>query len=353
MLKKITAVMLTLAILLGTGVLTSANVFYSTAFAAFEVYVLGDYKYTFNDDNTVRITAYTGTDKNVVVPSQIEGVKVTKIAFSAFKENKTLESITIPDSVTDIANNAFCKCIDLKSVKLGKNVRSIGAYAFDSCTGLTEIVIPDSVTALDTGAFARCSNLKSITLSKNIKWINGLFPECTSLESVVIPQGVYYIGAYSFRDCKSLKSIDIPSSMKIIGYEAFFGCTGIDTITIPASVTKIDKKAFGYKYIEGTTYSEKIDGFKIITYKGSAGEDYAKENGIAYEYVKPSEYIGNVNGDGKIDIADLTMVLNHINGVKSLTPDQMKRADSDGSGTIDIRDASKIANHINGINSLF
>lgn len=59
--------------------------------------------------------------------------------------------------------------------------------------------------------------------------------------------------------------------------------------------------------------------------------------------------VGDVNSDGKIDIEDSVMVINHINGVKPLTDDQNRRADADFSKDIDIEDAVCIINHINGI----
>lgn len=120
-------------------------------------------------------------------------------------------------------------------------------------------------------------------------------------------------------NCKSIKTINIPTSVTRIGYEAFLGCTAMESITIPSSVMQIEYRAIGYKFKEGSTIQiEKIDDFKIYCYKGTAGEQYAIDNGFDYEYVKPANYPGNVNGDGLIDVGDAAAIIGHINGVKTL-----------------------------------
>ena len=64
-----------------------------------------------------------------------------------------LTSVTIPDSVTSIGDEAFYNCTRLTSVTIPDSVTSIGNYAFYCCTGLTSVTIPNSVTSIGDNAF--------------------------------------------------------------------------------------------------------------------------------------------------------------------------------------------------------
>lgn len=83
---------------------------------------------------------------------------------NVFKDCTGLTSVTIPDSVTNIAGSAFYNCSGLTNVTIGNGVTNIGIDAFQRCTGLTNITIPDSVTNIGNSAFENCSSLTSITV---------------------------------------------------------------------------------------------------------------------------------------------------------------------------------------------
>jgi hypothetical protein len=118
----------------------------------------------------------TATSKNIIIPSEIDGIPVTHIGYEAFRSNKTIESIVIPDTVTKIEDYAFRSCSNLKSIVVSKNLTYIGRYAFDFCPKLQSITIPNSVTTIEEEAFSSCSNLticceaKTIPSGWNSKW---------------------------------------------------------------------------------------------------------------------------------------------------------------------------------------
>ena len=110
----------------------------------------GTASYEVTDSDVANPTVtYTGTTnstaKTVTIPATItvDGIsyKVTAIADSAFKGNKTITKVTIPKNVTTIGKNAFNGCKKLKTVTIGSSVTSIGAYAFKGCTKLKTITI--------------------------------------------------------------------------------------------------------------------------------------------------------------------------------------------------------------------
>ena len=70
----------------------------------------GDYKYTYNDDDTLTITAYNGSETSVDIPSEIKGSRVTAIGDNAFYSNKTIQQVNIPDTVLTIGEQVFYDC---------------------------------------------------------------------------------------------------------------------------------------------------------------------------------------------------------------------------------------------------
>ena len=111
----------------------------STVYADEMQYSVGNstYSYVIEDDGTVTITDYSGTDTDIVIPQSIDGKMVTSIGWSAFSGCSGLTSISIPEGVTDIEDGAFSECSDLTSINIPKGVTSIGGFAFALCDNLT------------------------------------------------------------------------------------------------------------------------------------------------------------------------------------------------------------------------
>ena len=129
----------------------------------------------------------------------------------------------------------------------GVAVTSIGDWAFYECTSLNSITIPDSVTNIGRSAFQGCTSLNSVAIPDGVTSIDSnAFYECTSLNSVAIPDGVTSIGDRAFYKCTSLIRVTIPDSVTSIGDGAFEYCTSLTSITIPDSVTSIGDSAFIY-----------------------------------------------------------------------------------------------------------
>jgi hypothetical protein len=174
------------------------------------------------------------------IPSIYNGLPVTSIGSSAFKDCIHITSITIPDSVTLIGNGAFVNCTSLSSITIPDSVTSIGTNAFSYCTSLISVTIPDSVRSIRVGAFSHCTNLSSITIPNSVTSIRDhAFSSCSSLSSITIPESVKSIGRNAFSNCTNLSIITIPDSVTSIGDYAFYACSSLSSITIPDSVTSI------------------------------------------------------------------------------------------------------------------
>ena len=177
---------------------------------------------------------------SVVIPD-----RVTSIGDCAFENCSSLTDIVIPDGVTNIGKCAFEGCRSLTDIVIPDGVTSIGDCAFANCFSLTGIVIPDSVTGIGKFAFSGCSSLSSVVIPDSVSCIgSGAFKNCSSLSSLVIPDCVTSIGNYAFAYCKSLTDIVIPNSVTSIGDNAFRHCSSLSSLVIPESVVNLNGNPF-------------------------------------------------------------------------------------------------------------
>jgi len=198
-------------------------------------------KYTLVDDTTIGNNAfqYCSDITSVTIPNSVKS-----IGNNAF-QGCHMTSVTIPNSVTSIGVDAFSNCSGLTSVTIGNSVTSIGVRAFSTCTSLTSVTIPNSVTSIGGYAFGGCTGLTSVTIGNSVTSIVGqVFQGCTGLTSVTIGNSVTSIGDRAFQNCTSLTSVTIPNSVTNIESEAFSNCSGLTSVTIGNSVTSIGNTAF-------------------------------------------------------------------------------------------------------------
>lgn len=231
------------------------NYTYNTAYVTYQT--------RFSSDNYAGITS-------IVIPSEIECngtiYKVTSIGEGAFRQCKSLTSITIPEGVKSIEEDAFSSCDSLVTVHIPTSVTIIGEEAFSWCPTLKSIELPYNLTTIGEDAFLKCSSLDSIIIPKSVRNIGKeAFRQCTSLKSIrveegnfvydsrdncnaiiktssnaliagcqntIIPYNVRSIEAWAFNWCKSLTSIFIPKSVTTIGEGAFAGCVGLKYIQV-------------------------------------------------------------------------------------------------------------------------
>lgn len=149
---------------------------------------LFDFEFTL--DNTAAIVTnykYNGAAADVTIPSRYKGKPVTTIGHAAFF-NSAVTSVTIPDSVTSISDDAFVNCPQLTNISIPNSVTYIGFSAFNSCTSLKSITLPSSLSTIQSYTFCNCGNLETIRIPVSVTSIgNNAFADCPSLMTVTYP----------------------------------------------------------------------------------------------------------------------------------------------------------------------
>ena len=211
--------------------------------------IIDEYGVKYSRDGKKLLKAYFSSWEEEYVVG--EGTEV--ICDGAFSCCFSLQSVTIPNSVTKIGDSAFWSCKSLQSVTIPNSVTSIGDEAFSNCESLQSITIPNSVRNIGNNAFRGCNicfficnstyfqNDDVCLFNKDKTAIVSTIKDCVNY---IIPNSVTKIGDRTFSSCKSLQSITIPNSVTSIGDEAFIGCESLQSVTISNSVTSIGDGAF-------------------------------------------------------------------------------------------------------------
>lgn len=266
---------------------------------------LKDFKYEVNEDGTTAtICAYKGSQSNLIIPSFIDGYKITHIGENAFRDYTGLAYIKIPGTVEEIGCHAFCgirinnfeipdtvKLIKtdafassslqsltisdktkvesdsgsnvhfLENVEIKTLILSSGSETLDIAIGrntVETIIIPSSVTNLNIRKILSYSKLQAINIERGnsvYSSIDGVlyskdkselirFPANKNITTFQIDDFVEKIGGDAFYNCISLASIKIPNGVTSIGSYAFYNCSELKNVTIPNSVSIMGEHAF-------------------------------------------------------------------------------------------------------------
>ncbi len=237
----------------------------NTVYKAVEA-VCGDWKYVILEDNTAYVYEYTGKDKELTIPSSLDGHQVIGIAYMAFLNNenitklvisegvkticdyafdgcKSLTTVTLPETLTDIGNSTFANCVKLTSINLPEALKNIGSFTFENCEKLTSIDLPKGLTQIGAATFSNCVNLSSITLPEGLTNIGGAaFSGCKKISKIKLPNSLNYIGSFAFSNT-SITSAEIPKNVIGLGGGLFLGNRKFTTLKINKSIMYIDDTA--------------------------------------------------------------------------------------------------------------
>lgn len=214
--------------------------------------------YTTTDGKIVEPYSTDGFDASIVSNTYLDGKgiisfdhAIQKIPFRAFSHCATLETVRIPDSVTELSQQCFQYCYSLKEITLSNNLESIYRFAFNSCA-ISSITLPESLRYVeDYNVFMKCMSLEafygkfSSADHRCLVIENELYAFAPAgLTSYSIPEGITLIHHSAFRDCSDLEELIFPSTLVSVENNAFHACFGLFSITIPTAVESIEAGAF-------------------------------------------------------------------------------------------------------------
>ena len=231
------------------------------------------------DDIIVPAAIYRNNNKYIV--TNIEKISMTYAPDPTVSNvfNANVKKVILPDTLINIAYQAFSNCSSLTSINIPDSVTSIGDMAFYNCSSLTGVYISDIE--------AWCKiNFNSGTSSNPLNGgINGasLYLNGELVTNLVIPDGVTSIGDFAFTDCSSLESVTIPDSVESIGDYAFSSCTSLTSVSIGKGVTSIGSHAF-YNYISNSLTSIEVDENNMNYTSDEYGVLYNKDKTTLIQY---------------------------------------------------------------------
>lgn len=238
------------------------------------------------------VHGYEGSDWDIVIREKFLSYSVTSVEEYAFFENSTMEALSFYDALylETLGNCAFARCTSLQYVNITPSIQSMGTGVFDGCTSL---------------GYARFRNGALTDIPAQT------FYGCSALRTVVFDNEPTSIGSFAFANCTSLEEIEIPASVTSIADTAFSGC----------------------------------DNLVIYCTKDSYALDYAEANDIDY-VVTDAYLLGDVDGDRKTTINDVTEIQRRIAKLDVSDPEITDRnGDVNGEG-LDITDATAIQRYV-------
>ena len=207
--------------------------------------------------------------RSILIPSA-----VNEIGTQAFLGCESLKSLVVENGSTcyhsegnclieTAAKKLICAC-NYSTIPADGSVTTIGEFAFE-LTGITSITLPDTITAIENQAFAECPNLESVVLPDSVMEMGyRVFYDCEKLKNVTLPSNMTKLADHTFYGCLGLESITLPDSVTIIGDAAFYWCKNLKSISFPPQLERIGKYAF--------YCCEKLESVTLLNPSVSVGE---------------------------------------------------------------------------------
>ena len=257
-----------------------------TQIGAEAVYIVDGYSYNILTNTTIAICGWDNSSPDFVVPDAITGRKVVSIADTGLKNNQEITSVDFSHTT---------------------ELSSIGYQAFYGCQNISnDLIIPETVDNLSISAFEGCSSIPSVDIKGNVS---------------TIPMQCFY-------QCESLTAVTLPESVRTIEKFAFANCTDLEYVALPHDAWSIAMSAF-----------TNDPNLTLGVWYGTTGYDYAIAKNIPYILLDGVK-LGDVNGDGIVNINDVTAIQQHLAEYVSLEGIFLHAADADQNGEVKIDDAT-------------
>ncbi len=289
----------------------------TSAFSAGALTLSGGVEVANDFDDQLAVTGYSGTDPVVTIPETAYNKVIRRFDLKAFYNNQVVETVIMHDNMTQVKKWALKSCSNLKNVYFSKSLAVLYDQSFAYDPKLTSALLRNTeINELNVGVFTN-SGVEYVALPDTLKSVYGTVFEKTQIRRINLPSGVTQVGNRCFANCEKLTEV-----------------------YIPASVTKLGEDVF-----------RNTPNVTVFTTEGSAAQNYCSENGVNCQVIGsdkfPSRLVGDVNGDGVVNINDVTFIQRELLGYKTnFYPDN---CDFDGNCVFNIDDATKIQLRLVGL----
>ena len=325
--------------------------------------------------------ALAGCDRltSITLPPSVK--RIGDYAFSG----SALESIVIPATVDTVGRGAFAHCFALRqatigasvvgdmafvgdsalrNVQLGEGVHEIGTEAFHgtaiqsldasqatalsslgswaaASTPLISVSLPQGMATMGEGALFGTTELSAIALPRALQQIpDYAFAGGSKIVAdSILHEGISRIGDYAFYNWSDTRHFFLPSTLSYLGTRAMAGMTTLEQIDIAARQVP----ALGEDVWQGVDQPS----VKLGTPDNAAAALYAAAEQWQRFYILHDYLLGDVNGDGTVDVSDINLMVNYILG-KPVEPFIIQAADTDVSGSVDVTDINIVVNIVLG-----
>lgn len=312
------------------------------------------------------------TSGQIILPDEVLGYKITRIGARSFWYCN-ITGVRLPQELQTIGPWAFAYT-NLERIDLPNQLDTIGFSAFNDCIYLKTVNIPQSVKSIERSAFSTCHKLNNVVIPDSVNKIGiWAFNTCDSLEQICIPEAVKTIGTLAFQCCHKLKHLVMEARNISIdyedfgtGYEVFFQCENLSHITFGKNVESICDGIFPSDKNNNEEY-DNIDTVRCLSVNPPIISDscFSTKTYNRARLVVPKEsfnsyknaigwrnfihisidgeesIFGDVNGDHRINISDVTALIDFL---LSGNDSQINRANSDVNqdGKINISDVTAL-----------
>lgn len=177
--------------------------------------------------------------------------KIREIPNKCFNGCSSLTSISLPNSIESIGNYSFASC-KFEKIIFPKSLKIIGNCAFKSCSYLQEISFQGiNIKKIGEECFCKSIILSKVVLSDTIEYIGSSAFKCTMVSDMIIPKSILYIGKKCFSNCRILQKIDFTSTKKLtkFEYKLFYNCNSLETIIFPENLYFVGQNVFSFTKI--------------------------------------------------------------------------------------------------------
>lgn len=220
------------------------------------------------------------SSREIIVPSQINGLNVLGISRMAFLEYSSdiggplsydfpIDTLIISEGIEFIDAYAFKNVEGIKNIRLPNTLKYIGRCCFE-LSEIHSVNLPASIVDIGDNAFSEMWFLENIEIESKISTIRRETFFCNKMTSVILPDGLVTIEMFAFRGSE-ITNIILPDTTRRIDKGAFSDCSYLTSVVLPRKISHIDDNAFDS--------NETNPRLTFYVYPGSYGLIWAREHG--------------------------------------------------------------------------